>query len=249
VLFRSLILLDTTALLTGKTSDWQEFTKLGECYVPELVLEQMNYMCDRASEPEVESVAREFGRFYPDSGWKKTSMKADHPSLKPSPGHTLSKRARLVLDGLGCAYGLALRYPDRLVVLVSGDQAMLQQAFNLETKNLCGIPVPALMQWVRSARRPPVVTQHLQQMRPGADGDAHGTRPTSGKRRGTAPLPSASAQRRLSGRSLSELFSTLVSLAMFILIIGVIWRFVSPTSFNQFWQNLPVVGKPAGSQR
>ncbi|MDX2245116.1 MAG: PIN domain-containing protein [Leptolyngbyaceae cyanobacterium bins.302] len=256
------IVFDTTALLAGKTLNWQEFSRLGECYVPEAVLEQMQFMCDRASEPETESTAREFSRFYPTSGWKKTSLKAEHPLLKPAPGHNLSKRARLALDVVECCYGLALRYPDRLVVLVANEQPMLQQVMGLQTKNLCGMPVSALLQWVRSQRRPPVVNHHLQLMRSAKPGQSSqsslneaGTRRTStATTRPTSTTAAASTAVRpgmytakrqrssLRSRQFFSLLSNLVSLVILLVVLAAIWRFVSPASFNQFWQNLPILG-------
>jgi len=259
-----LILFDTTALVAGKTAEWQEFVKLGECYVPEGVLEQLEFMCDRASEPDVESTAREFMRFYPTSGWKKTSLQAEHPHLKPAAGHTLSKRARLSLDVLTNAYGLALRYPERLIVLVANDQLMLQQVMGLKTKNLCGIPVAALLQWVRSQRRPQVVNHHLQLTRTSSGTAEASTNrrttaavksttntmrsPTSNRTETSAVRPGTYTARRqrvqVRSRQLFSLISNLVSLVIFLVVIAAIWRFVSPGSFNQFWNWLPIVGTP-----
>lgn len=254
------ILFDVTALLAGKGQDWQNFARLGECFVPEVVLEQMKFMCDRASEPEVEATAREFDRFFPESGWKKTSIQAEHPTLKPAPGHSLSKRARLSLDVLKVAYGMALRYPNRLIVLVANDQPMLQQVMALKTKNLCGMPLTALMQWVRSQRRPPVVNHHVQQMRTatvsvGSDARSKvNNQPTlsTTARSSTFKTPSPAvrpgmytAQRQRSQSRSRQFFrslSNLVSIAILLLVIAAIWRFVSPTSFQQFWQKLPIVG-------
>ncbi len=241
-----LFLFDTTALLASKTLNWQEFAKLGECYVSASGLEQIEFMCDRASEPETERAAREFMRFYPTSGWKKTSKTAEHPALKPAPGHKLSKRARIVMDALGCAYALALRYPDRLIVVVANEQPLLQQVTGLQTKNLCGLPVPALLQWVRSQRRPPVITHHVQQMRSTQGGNKTGPSDAVGRYPNADQGWDAPKRRWAIWRSLntSGIFSTVISWMMLLVLIGVGWRIVNPVSFNQFWQQLPLVGKP-----
>lgn len=259
-----LILFDTTALTAGKSSEWQEFSRLGECYLPEGVLEQMEYLCDRSSEPELESTAREFMRFYPTSGWKKTSLQAEHPTLKPTPGHTLSKRARLSLEVASCAYGLALRYPERLIVLVANDQSLLQQVMSLKIKNLCGLPLPALLQWVRSQRRPPVVNHHLQLLRTSGQPDPSvkrssttSTKPVNNASRSAAVthtdtpaavrpgMYTAKRQRvKVRSRQFFSLVANLVSLVVFVTILAAFWRFVSPGSFNQFWNRLPIVGSP-----
>lgn len=251
-----LILFDTTALLAGKTREWQEFSRLGECYVSEGVVEQMQFMHDRASEPDVETTAREFNRFYPTSGWKQTSAIAEHPSLKPAAGHTLSKRARLSLEVLGCAYGLALRYPESLVVLVANDQPMLKQVLGLQTKNLCGLPLAAFIQWHRSQRRPPVVSQHLQQLRsqPAPIGDLIARKSVASKS-GKSPSPRSAVvsppsvsygvkRQQQAARSLriSSLLSSLVSVVILLVAVAAVWRVISPASFNQLWQQSPIGG-------
>ncbi len=245
----ALFLFDTTAILAGKTLDWQAFSQLGECYVPNGVLEQLEFMCDRASEPDTERASREFMRFYPNGGWKKTSITAEHPTLKPAPGNKLSQRARLVQQILGCAYGLALRYPDRLIVLVANDQPMLQQLHQLQTKNLCGLPLPPMMQWVRLQRRPPVITQHMQRMR-SQSGNPSASTGQSPQRKVVHPDAKQGwdppKKRWAPWRSLDlqGLVSNTVSLLIVVAILGGLWRFVSPSTFAQFWQRLPIVGAP-----
>lgn len=257
-----LLLFDTTALMAGKATEWQEFLRLGECYIPQGVFEQVEYLCDRASEPALESVAREFVRFYPNSGWKKNTVQAEHPNLKPAPGHSLSKRARLSLEVLNHAYGLALRYPERLIVLVANDQSMLQQAMGLQVKNLCAIPVSPLMQWVRTQRRPQVVNHHLQWVRVSSSasertGDrgkstpprsAVTAKPASTRDITPATRPgmyTAKRQRvRVRSRQLFSLISNIVSLVIFLGVLATIWHFVSPGSFYQFWNSLPFIGRP-----
>lgn len=251
-----LLLFDTTAILATKTRDWSEFSRLGECYAPDAVLEQLEYMNDHASEPEVEAIAREFTRFYSNNDWKKTNSLADHPLLKPAAGHTLSKRARLSLDVLRCAYGMALRYPDSLIVLVANDQAMLQQVLNLQVKNLCGIPLTALVQWNRTQRRPQTVSQHLLSLRTTSNvvGDPKAVTPRksattarSSTSPTTIPAPKvvsaqANRQRRMA-RSLkvSSLIANLVSVIVLMVAVAAIWRVVHPVSFNQLWRQLPII--------
>ncbi|GAB4349120.1 MAG: hypothetical protein OHK0047_43210 [Leptolyngbyaceae cyanobacterium] len=160
-----LIVLDNSALLAGETRQWQEITRLGECFVPEAGLEAIQMLCDRASEPEIESKAREFMRFFETSGWQTTNAIAEHPSLQPAAGHALSQRARLALEVLQNAYGLAHRRSESLVILVANDQPLLQRLLGLNRSNLCGIPLTALVQWSRTQRRPATVNHHLQLMR------------------------------------------------------------------------------------
>jgi len=215
----------------------------------------MDYLCDRASEPDVESTAREFKRFYANDSWKRTGIQAEHATLKPTPGHTLSKRARLALTVAGCAYGMALRYPDSVIVLITNDQPLLQKVMGLQVNNLCGMPFTALMQWSRSQRRPSVVHHHLQLMRAaGTPGKASATvKPATKSMHGmpsariadpVAPGTYTAKRQRSQSRSriLSGLFSNLVSLVILVVVIATIWHFVNPASFAQFWKSLPIVG-------
>ncbi len=259
VLTPVLLLFDSPALLKSSSRDWANFRQLGECYVPEGVLEALEFLSSQATEPGDESTAREFLRFYPTQDWKKTNVSADHATLKVAPGHALSKRARLALAVLQCAYGLALRYPDRLVVLVSHDPSVLQKVPPLEKPNLCGLPLTALLQWGRSQRRPTVVSHHLQFVR-AASGKAQGTpgsataqpsrRATPATVRSSAPATvdwaAPKGRRGQWGWSLKlrRGLTNLVSLAIFLGAIAVGWRWLHPVSFNQFWNQLPIVGQP-----
>jgi hypothetical protein len=252
-----LIVFDTTALLSGQTRDWLEFSQLGECYLPEAILEEMQSLNDHASDPAIEKVAREFNRFYPTSGWKRTGIRAEHPSLTPAEGHTLSKRSRLALEVLQCAYGMARRHPSCLVVLVANDQPMLQRLLALNTANLCGLPLAAFLLWSRTQRRPAAITHHLQRMRsPTAiagdevparkvgppppspwppEPEVPASRPTSYQ---------ATRQRRnLRSAQISRLLSSVVTWLVVAIAIAVVWRVVHPSSFQQFWRQLPIVGK------
>lgn len=245
-----LIVLDTNVLLAGNTRDWQTFSRVGECFVPKVVLEELEFIANGGAEAEAERVAREFSRFYPESNWKPTHSIATHPSLKPAAGHDLSKKARHSLAVAQTCYGLARNRPEGLVVLVSNDQPLVQRLRQLETPNLCGVPLAAFLQWTRSNRRPAVVTQQLQAVRPAA-----GVVPTATPRRATPtaprptvvsqssrsqsarPAPASSGRRSL---RLQQTFYNLVSLALLALVIGGFWRVASPATFARFWQQLPI---------
>lgn len=278
-----LIVFDTSALLAGETRQWQEVTPLGDCFVPEAVLEAMQTLCDRATEPDIESKARGFIRFFEASSWQTTRAIAEHPSLQPAAGHTLSQRARLALEVLQNSYGLAHNRSDSLVVLVANDQPMLQRVLGLNRPNLCGLPLAALMQWSRTQRRPATLNHHLQLMRsitPVASEVSHPTetpnpRPLSAKQntsrqtaarqisaqqRSASPPPAPAPARSPTTRSrpnasspaprrirrsfrLSSFLANLITLAVLAIVGGAMWQFIHPASFNQFWQQLPFVGR------
>lgn len=159
------LLIDTSALLAGRTREWQEYANLGTCYLPQVVLDEMEFLCDRAVEPAQELTAREFRRFYRHSGWQVTTATASHPQLQGSgSGRELSKKARLLLETAAAAYGLSQTVPDQLVVVVSNDQNLRRRVDHLKAPNLCSVPVAGLLQWARSHQRPPNVVQKLQGM-------------------------------------------------------------------------------------
>ncbi|PZV14571.1 MAG: hypothetical protein DCF22_08735 [Leptolyngbya sp.] len=251
------IVFDTSALLAGKTREWQQFSQLGECLLTEGVLEAMTGLCDRAPEPAIEATAREFTRFYPTSGWQVSLAIAEHPLLKPTEGHSLSQRARLSLEVLKCAYGVARRRRDSLVIVVANEQPMLQKIQGLNAKNLCGIPLAALIQWSRTQRRPAAVAHYLQLTRsPETAANSATSRQTiSSKpyiskptgRLATAPTPvlSRSIHKTPARRPAhwSRLVANSVNLIMIVTVSAIAWRFISPVSFNQIWQQIPIVGK------
>lgn len=163
-----LLLFDVSALVVGKTREWQEFSRVGRCFVTPKVLEEIKSLASHAAEPEQEQIAREFCRFYPKSGWRSSILSASHPAIQPASGAAASKRARLAFNMAEAAYGLAQHQPKELVVLISNDQSLLQRVKLLEIPNLCGIPVSALLLWSRTQRRPMVVNQQFRQMMSGS---------------------------------------------------------------------------------
>jgi hypothetical protein len=226
----------------------------------------MNALTKQAPEPEIESAAREFARFYPNSGWKEATAIADHASLKPAEGHTLSKKARLSTTVLQYVYGLAERRSDALVILVANDQPLLKRLQALNMPNICGLPLTALIQWSRTQRRPPVVTHHMQGMKqapaqvasnPSIAGSAPATvsgRPAIAKSAPVVqPLPNRptsvnpeqwDARRPKQPFPLKPLLSNLLNLLILMIVVGIIWHFVHPKSFAQVWNQLPFVEQP-----
>ncbi|MGK7872417.1 MAG: PIN domain-containing protein, partial [Xenococcaceae cyanobacterium] len=159
-----LLLFEPTALLAGRTREWREYSQVGSCYVPQVVMEQMEFLCARSPDPEQESTAREFRRFISDSNWLSTIAQATHPKLSSSPGQELSQTARLQLAYARCAYGFSQENLEQLVVVVSNSQNLRSQIENLEVNNLCAISVNNLLQWARTHQRPLNVTQKMHRM-------------------------------------------------------------------------------------
>ena len=160
-----LLLLDLSAVLAGQPREWQEFSRLGQCLVPQAVYQELQALSQDAIEKTHELTARAFMQFFPDSGWQLSATTATHPALMPTPGQRESKRARLALAVAECAYGLARLSDGQLIVLVANDPALVQRLHTVQAANLCGLPLTTLLNWSRSSRRPAVVTQQMQAMK------------------------------------------------------------------------------------
>ena len=160
-----ILVFDISALSVASPSEWREFSRVGSCYVPQVVYEEMKLMFDRSPDPDLERIAKSFNRFYASSGWQITDVNAHHPSLKVGSGQALTRRARVSLAVGRCAYGLSQAFPNSLIILVSKDRSLLQRLYEVPVVNLCGITGESLLQWSRTGQRPIAVSQKFQQFR------------------------------------------------------------------------------------
>ena len=160
-----ILVFDISALSVASPSEWREFSRVGSCYVPQVVYEEMKLMFDRSPDPDLERISKSFNRFYASSGWKITDVNAHHPSLKVGSGQALTRRARVSLAVGRCAYGLSQAFPNSLIILVSKDRSLLQRLYEVPVVNLCGIMGESLLQWSRTGQRPIAVSQKFQQFR------------------------------------------------------------------------------------
>jgi hypothetical protein len=158
-----LVTFDADVLMAGRTQVWQEYAKVGSCYLPEVVYDEIDYLTGKAVERSQEQVAREFMRFFADSGWIVTDSQETHRALEPSIKNQ-SKQAMLVVATAQCVYGLAQEHPDALVVFVSNSQPLLKRLASVGAANLCGITGAMLLNWARKAERPASATQQLQSL-------------------------------------------------------------------------------------
>jgi hypothetical protein len=121
-----LVTFDTDVLMASRTQVWQEYAKVGTCYIPEVVYDEIDRLTDQAVEPAIEQVAREFMRFFADSGWIATDAQQTHRALEPSIKNQ-GKQAMLVVATAQCVYGLAQEHPEALVIFVSNSQPLLKR--------------------------------------------------------------------------------------------------------------------------
>jgi hypothetical protein len=247
-----LVLLDLSALLDGNTQKWQDYSRLGSCYLPQAIYQELEFLSGRSPEPEWEKIAREVLRFFPNSGWQLTDVTASHPALNAPSGQAASKEARLRLAVAQCAYGLSQEHPGELVVLASNTKQVLQNLAALQSPNLCGITGAALLQWARTGQQPPAVTQQMQALlktRGRVDTKAASPKPLANQPAkpatkiatpmagpATAARSPASTSRRSNG--LSGLVGIILAVIGVAIASAFAWRTIQPASFNQVWQQL-----------
>lgn len=242
-----ILVFDISALSAATPSEWREFSRVGSCYVPQVVYEEMKLKFDRSPDPDLERIAKAFNRFYAASGWQITDVSGHHASLKVGSGQALTRRSRVSLAVGRCAYGLAETTPGSLVVLVTKDRELLQRLYDIPMVNLCGVTVDNLLQWSRTGQRPIAVSQKLQQFRAAHGGQPTGTTGTSQTYQRTSPTRvSAAGSRARSLRNvastpdwLPDLVSLLLAAAGLALAGYLVWLVFRNGNIRQFFQQSP----------
>ncbi|HEY9808839.1 MAG TPA: PIN domain-containing protein [Halomicronema sp.] len=157
-----LLLLDFEVVMTGKRREWESFSRLGTCFLPVAVYDEIELLMRDASESTQELVASDFLRFWPRSGWQLTNATGSHSSLQPATGVAGNRQARLMVAVAQCTYGLSQQQPKQLVVFVSTSLSLIKRLQSLGVTNLCAIPSVALLQWAKSGVEPQVVSDQLR---------------------------------------------------------------------------------------
>jgi hypothetical protein len=245
-----LLVFDLSAILAGRTRDWSQFNSVGSCFIPQVVMEEIEFLTQRSSDPEEEKIAREFTRFLPDSNWEISQSIAEHPSLTPPDGKNLSKNARLQLAVAQCVYGMTQENTASIVVMVSNQGNLRTQLENLKVNNLCTLTSAQFIQWLRTNQRPLNITQAIQKQSVGGWSPTSQSpnpqidRPKQGSTKtGSSSSQSQSRTPRYStsvkkANPISGLINSILALVAFTAVGCSIWYFAQPKSFNQFWQKL-----------
>lgn len=244
------LVFDISALSAASPSEWREFSRVGSCYVPQVVYEEMRLLFDRSPDPDLERIAKSFNRFYASSGWKITDAHAHHPALKVASGQALTRRARVSLAVGRCAFALSQDFPNSLVVLVSKDRSLLQRLSEVPATNLCSITTESLLQWSRTGQRPIAVSQRFQKFRTthglGASTSAVGQayQPTSPTRTTTrvatqtikpAPLRNSVRNSVATPDWLPDVISLLLAIAGLAIAAYLIWFLISSDVLKKYW--------------
>ncbi|MBC6436269.1 hypothetical protein FM036_46020 [Nostoc sp. HG1] len=91
-----ILVFDVSALSAASCSEWREFARVGSCYLPQVVYEEMKMVFDRSPDPDLERIAKDFHRFHTTSNWNVTQANAHHAALKMGSGQSLTRRARVL---------------------------------------------------------------------------------------------------------------------------------------------------------
>ncbi len=252
-----LLLFDTTAILSTKTMQWQEWSHFGVCVLPLAVFEEVEFLTHRASDPVEETTAREFLRFNMGGEFEisdATALVKGQEERDPS----LSKRARLEQSTAECAYALAKQQSNTVVVLVTNARPLVQRIQELQVANLSAVSVAELLQWIRVQQRPRMVEQSLKRM-PGVPVPAISIRTDTGAQQKTPArrtvqqrIPaqqSGSSRSRQSGAGKIRGTFNAIQILLAFFILGstgmVAWRAVDPEGSEQIWQLLRLPDIPA----
>lgn len=241
-----ILVFELTAILSGCTRDWVDFSNHAQCYLPEVVLQELNFLTQRAVTPKEEKIAREFSRFFPDSGWKITTSMSPHPAISPKETESISKQARLVVAIAESVYDLALKLSPEIVIFVSNNGNLKRELNQIQQPNLATISVAQLKQWIRTEEIPAAVQEILTNL---SNQNQHHRKNHLPKNNPLTSLNSSSVQKkspsssptnkRKSEANIFHLFqSGFLAFASLTITISIAGYFIAPKSFSRIWQKI-----------
>lgn len=151
----AIVLLELSAILAGNTRDWTLLNEGGDCCVPEVVLNELDFLTRKGIFDDEEKIAREFMRFFPDSRWQTIYDISPHPLLKEKEGANISKKSRLLLTVAQCVYGLSLNNPNRQIILVTNEGNLKNDVSKINQENIKILTVAQYRKWIREKEMPP----------------------------------------------------------------------------------------------
>lgn len=224
-----ILVFELRAILASSSRDWQQFKSVGSCILPEVVKNELEFLTKRATTSEEETSARQFMRFWADSGWESSNLTSTFENLSARQGENMSKNARLQLataEGVGA---LAVHHSTDKVILVSNNPNLSKDMEKLGLDNLIVIPLTQLLQWVRTNQAPLALTK--------ITGHNHLIPPPL---KNTSSEPSYTynpkAKVKKSQNILTGVIPSILTILGLIFVGGLSWYFVQPESFQKFWQ-------------
>lgn len=254
-----LLIFDLKAILAGRTRDWTIFDEIGTCFVPQIVIKEIEFLCKQSITPEEEKTAREFTRFIDNSTWEISQTIAEHPLLNSAQGEDMSKNARLQQLTAQSVYGLAQENPNQLVVLISNQQNLRNDIDNLNINNLSSLPLAQFIQWLRT-KQPPINISEKQEIMIAvaiATNEVK-TKKYSSNIKTKSPNSTSSfsqqnnlnkTQAKVQKKStfVATLISSIMAIVGFSFVGLILWYFLQPESFNKFLQKTGLPSLPSKS--
>ncbi|MCS6960777.1 MAG: PIN domain-containing protein [Pseudanabaenaceae cyanobacterium SKYGB_i_bin29] len=211
-----ILIFDQGPITSGNLHYWQAVTRLGTCYIPQVVLDELKRMAEEAPlgrETTAEAAAKEFLRYYEGGGWQVTRVTKSHSDLTPTPGHNLSRKARLSYTVAQCAYGMAEQNPNAVVILVTEDQALIRRVGAIGLPRLGGTTGIAVREWTKNNQVP----ASLEKIFAGLEVKKRAARPTLW---------------------LSKLISAVSGAILFLALFSYAWYLLNPRQFEQWRKSL-----------
>ena len=237
-----ILVFELRSILAGKTRDWNEFNTVGSCLIPQLIIEELDYLTKRATNPDDEKTAREFMRFFPDSGWQTSMITSPHASLSASEGENMSKNARLQLATAESVSAIALSNSDKLIVFVANNNNLKNQIEELNISNLSTLTLTQFTQWIRTKQLPINVSQKKSSLSSNNKEILTST-PTAKPKKSSnqrAYTYQSRAKVKKKENPLSFIIPSVLTVAG-VLFVGILsWYLVQPDSFNQFLEKIGI---------
>ncbi|MGI0480608.1 PIN domain-containing protein [Geminocystis sp. CENA526] len=241
-----IIVFEPRVILEGVTRDWSQFSQLGTCYIPQIVLEELEFLTKRAVSEKEEKTAREFFRFFPNSGWQVTQGMTHHDALTVMEGENLSKNARLQVAIAESVYYLTLENTNKLVVLVTNQQNLREEVENLAQDNLVSLTLAQFTQWLRTKQKPINVSQKIAGFSNGKISSPVSSPPPAknpSRNNGNVVSPTSAsyqpkAKVKPQNNTLGTIISGLLALGALTVTVMIAWYFIQPQSFQEFWQKM-----------
>ncbi len=211
-----ILIFDQGPITSGNLSYWQAVTKLGTCYVPQVVLDEIRRIAEEAPlgrETPAEAAAKEFLRFWEGGGWQVTRITKSHSDLTPTPGHNLSRKARMSYTVAQCAYGMADANPDAVVILVTEEQALIRRIGAIGLPRLGGTTGIAVREWTKNNQVPSSLEKMFARL-----GDK--------------------TKARRSTNWLTKIGSGLLGLGLMLAVFSYGWYWLNPRQFEKWRQSL-----------
>lgn len=206
----AILVFDHSAILESDSHFWQGVSDLGVCWIPQVVLEEVNFIVAGMGNKSQEAIASEFQRFFRSSNWQISDVVGNDPRLSQKLGSALSRNARLDLATAECIFGMALQSTEP-IILITNTQALAQAVNDLNQPNLRAVTGAIAKTWIQN--------RHI-----------------SLKSSSLKVTSRAETVRNTNYARLNKLMVTIIGWIMIVSLGLIVWRSLQPREFKQFWQ-------------